>query len=485
MDTLIVVDDTNDFRDSLNGFKVLRAVDYIVNYCDYSIKNIRVLNLCNSYEYQSSGYYVSLVADARKHFPMPSVSVVNDVILNLVSAEASDELNSLIQKSFRRLVSEKFELSVYFGKNLANCYDEISKRLFRLFPVPFFRAYFTCKAGNWVLDKIKVLNLSEMNEEHYDFSMKMIPAFIEKRYPKGNSFIRSHKYKMAILCSDKDKTPPSDNRAINNFTAAAKKKNIAVDLINENDLNKLERYDALFIRSTTCVKNFTYEFARKAEANGLVVIDDPVSILKCTNKIYLNEILKKNKVLIPESMIISRESISRINSRLGFPCVIKIPDGSFSQGVYKFSSYDEVLSASDKLFASSELLIAQAYLPTAFDWRIGVLNSKPIYACRYYMAGKHWQIYSCSKNGDIKSGRFDTVFIHEVPYKILNAAITASGLIGNGLYGVDVKEVNGEPYIIEINDNPSIESGVEDKILKKELYDIIIDEFINRLDGRR
>ena len=38
------------------------------------------------------------------------------------------------------------------------------------------------------------------------------------------------------------------------------------------------------------------------------------------------------------------------------------------------------------------------------------------------------------------------------------------------------------PVIIEINDNPSIESGVEDKLLGYELYRLIMADFGRRLD---
>jgi glutathione synthase/RimK-type ligase-like ATP-grasp enzyme len=54
--------------------------------------------------------------------------------------------------------------------------------------------------------------------------------------------------------------------------------------------------------------------------------------------------------------------------------------------------------------------------------------------------------------------------------------------VGKGLYGVDIKVVNDQPIIIEINDNPSLEHGVEDQILGNELYRIILREFVNRLN---
>ena len=64
----------------------------------------------------------------------------------------------------------------------------------------------------------------------------------------------------------------------------------------------------------------------------------------------------------------------------------------------------------------------------------------------------------------------------------VDRAVRAARLIGNGLYGVDVKVVNGRAHVIEINDNPNINSGCEDRILKDELYDRLVASFIRRLE---
>ena len=44
-----------------------------------------------------------------------------------------------------------------------------------------------------------------------------------------------------------------------------------------------------------------------------------------------------------------------------------------------------------------------------------------------------------------------------------------------------MKEVEGKFYVIEINDNPNIDAGIEDKILKDRLYDIIMEVFLNKI----
>jgi glutathione synthase/RimK-type ligase-like ATP-grasp enzyme len=45
--------------------------------------------------------------------------------------------------------------------------------------------------------------------------------------------------------------------------------------------------------------------------------------------------------------------------------------------------------------------------------------------------------------------------------------------VGKGLYGVDIKEVNGEYVVVEVNDNPSIYAGYEDSV-DKDIYKKII-----------
>ena len=169
---------------------------------------------------------------------------------------------------------------------------------------------------------------------------------------------------------------------------------------------------------------------------------------------------------------------------LGYPLVLKIPDGAFSIGVEKVKNKTELDNALQRLFQRSSLLLAQEYLYTEFDWRIGILNHKPIYACKYFMVRNHWQIYQHGKSR-VASGNFTTLPTFEVPKVVIEAAIKSTKLIGDGFYGVDIKEINNQGYVIEINDNPSIDSGVEDGYSGDELYRIIMNEFLRKMERRR
>jgi glutathione synthase/RimK-type ligase-like ATP-grasp enzyme len=101
------------------------------------------------------------------------------------------------------------------------------------------------------------------------------------------------------------------------------------------------------------------------------------------------------------------------------------------------------------------------------------------------MARGHWQIIQHRMSGSPRAGGFETVPINSVPSRVRKLALKAASLVGKGLYGVDIKVVNDQPIIIEINDNPSLEHGVEDKILGNELYRIILREFVDRLNARQ
>ncbi|MGW8161641.1 MAG: ATP-grasp domain-containing protein, partial [Desulfobulbales bacterium] len=244
-------------------------------------------------------------------------------------------------------------------------------------------------------------------------------------------------------------------------------------------------FDALFIRETTGVNHHTYRFARRAVAKNLVAIDDPESILKCTNKVFLAELLNKHRVLTPRTIIVHKTNADQLPENLGFPCIVKQPDSSFSQGVYKVETKKDLLDHIEKMLARSDLIIAQEFLPTPFDWRVGIFDRKPLFVSKYYMAQKHWQIIKRNASGiKTKDGDVETIDVDDAPPKLIKTALKAANLIGDGLYGVDIKQTGGKFYIIEINDNPNIDAGYEDLILKDNLYRSVMRVFLQRIVKR-
>lgn len=484
MKNIIVVNNPANWSLELPGVEVVSARSYLGDENYSKMRKARVFNLCRSYKYQSIGYYVSLLAEARGHRPLPGVMAIQDLKSQTMVRFVSDELDKTIQKALKPIIADNFTLSIYFGKNVAKRYDRLSGQLFMQFQAPMLRAHFVKVNKHWNLHAIAPISASEIPQEHKSFVIEEAHKYFEGRRMRGAKK-GDTRFDIAILQTMDESFPPSDGRAIQKFIKAAENLDFYVEVISKEDYGRLAEFDALFIRDTTSVSHYTYRFARRAAAEGLVVMDDPESILKCTNKVYLAELLKRNGIPAPKTLIVSEESSGRIKHELGLPCILKQPDSSFSQGVVKAENESELREMLVKLFDTSDLLIAQEFLPTDYDWRVGILNRKPLYVCKYYMARKHWQIYERSDNGKTYSGKAETLPVNEAPEQVLNTALKAANLIGDGLYGVDLKQVGNKVYVIEVNDNPSIDTGYEDAVLKDVLYHKIMKEFLRRIEEKK
>lgn len=477
MPKLIIVENPDNWQLNLEDVEVITPSRYISDEIYQQTKGLKVINLCKSYQYQSMGYYVSLLAEARKHKVLPGVSTIQDLRFPSILREDSQDFDDLIQTSFKNEKNDKVEFDIYFGITREESLNKLAKRLFQYIQAPSLIATFA-KRNKWVLQSIKPISLGEVPEED-----KVLLHMAVERYLQRKREVRPDrkKYDLAILVDPKDPNPPSDEKAIQKFIKAGDQAGFNVELITKDDFEELIQYDALFLRETTFVNHHTFRFAKKAQSLGLVVIDDPESILKCTNKVYLSELLTANKVLTPKSFVVSKENYKSLSEKLPYPFILKQPDGAFSKGVFKIKDAEEYKQVSNTMFQKSELLIAQEFLPTAFDWRVGIIDGKPLYVCKYFMASEHWQIVNWDSEKMNQEGEVETIAVDQAPLGLIRTALKATALIGRSLYGVDMKEVDGKYYVIEINDNPNIDSGIEDKILKDKLYTTIMETFLNKI----
>ncbi|MFA6408948.1 MAG: RimK family protein [Gammaproteobacteria bacterium] len=480
--SLVIVNNPKDWNFDIDNVEVVPAKTYLTDSEFAEVRNVRIYNLCRSYRYQSIGYYVSLLAEARGHKVFPSVTTIQDLKSQSVIRINSDELDQLIQRSLSKLKSKKFELNIYFGQSVAKQYDTLSKQLYSAFQAPLLTASFSFNK-KWILQNVNPISLNDIPEGQRDYVSELAKQYFAKK--RFRSLKKSNTvYDLAILVNPEDKCPPSNPRAMKNFMSAAETVGLSTDLITKDDFSKLPEFDALFIRDTTAVNHYTYRFAQRAAAEGLVVIDDPESIIKCTNKVYLAELLIKAKIPRPKTLIIHKDNQDIIPSILGLPCVLKQPDSSFSLGVAKVENRQELQEKLDMFLDKSELIIAQEFMPTDFDWRIGILDRMPLFACKYYMSKGHWQImnwHSPHKKTGLDYGDVEAVPVEQVPERVLKMALRAANLVGAGFYGVDLKEKGDRVVVVEINDNPDVEAGREDGVLKDKLYLMIMKSIFSRI----
>ncbi len=477
---LVITNQALDFLNNIANVNVI-SPDTFINEPRYQNGNYRVFNLCRNYEYQTTGYYVSLFAAARNLRVIPSIATIEDFTDPSIVESISDEISDLIKTTFKNVSGETQDIDIYFGKTKDEKFTNLAYMLYKLFPAPFLRFTFA-KKKHWQIVNVDPFTLPTYDDPFITDSAQEF--FASKKFM--NIRFKNYNYDLAILVDDNDNAAPSNKQALNNFMKAARKIGFYTELITKEDYHRLRQFDALFIRTTTNPHDYTYQFSRLAYAEGLIVIDDPWSILRCANKVYFHESMNTHNIKTPPTMFITKATnLEAVSNYLGFPLVLKRPDSSASKGVFKVDSMQELETKVVAMFNDSAIIVAQKFLKSTYDWRVGILNNEPLFVSKYFMAKNHWQIYEWKKSGSVATGEVATYLVEAAPKKVVALARRAASVMGDGFYGVDIKEHNGEYYVIEVNDNPSIDHGAEDLALGQKLYEIIITDIYNRIELAR
>jgi glutathione synthase/RimK-type ligase-like ATP-grasp enzyme len=271
-----------------------------------------------------------------------------------------------------------------------------------------------------------------------------------------------------------------ESRALENFRRVAHEKGHTFDFMFREGISEIPKYDAVFIRATTDPLFTAYVVSKTAWELGLKVIDDPESIQICGNKIHLYDLFKKYDVPHIPTLFLNKDEIHHkrfleIFENLGKPVVIKAPYTSFSRYVEKVACESSFRDVAKRFCRKSDLLAVQTFMPTAFDWRVGVLNRQVLYVCKYMIPKGRWK-HGCKRRGKPTFiwGRTFSLRRENAPLALKETALKACDVIGKGLYGVDIKEIDGKYVVVEVNDNPSIYAGYED-YRNKDLYGKIVD----------
>lgn len=484
---ILVVEDRRDWAAYYPAKHLMTAQEYLDSATVFPAGRVHVINLCRHYRYLSPGYYCSLLAEARDHRVLPSVRTVNDLSRKALYGLHFESFEAALDKAMkrRRQDGDQLTIKIYFGQTEHAGLTELARQIFDQLPCPILQLTFR-RRESWAVESVRPVGLHQLKGREEDVFAAALEAFNARVWRRAGSR-RKYRYDLAMLVNESEKLPPSDKRALRNFVRAGAGLGINVEQISREDYPRLAEYDALFIRETTALDHHTYQFARKAEQEGMVVIDDPGSILRCTNKIYFAELMQANKVPVPKTRFLFRDGrhdVQGMVEELGLPVVLKIPDGSFSRGISKVDSAEALAAALVEYFKQSAVVLAQEFMYTDYDWRIGILNNRPLFACQYFMSKGHWQIYH-HQGARTVSGGARTLPVQEVPTKVLRAALKAARLMGNGLYGVDLKQSGDRVVVVEVNDNPNVDSGVEDAWLGEDLYRQIMLEFLRRMEARR
>ncbi len=492
-DHLIVVEKAADFRWAGTDSRIVTADEFIAEReasggpgAPAPRRPRKVINLCRNYDYLSLGYYCSLLAEARGDRVTPSVETILDLQQRSVQQGLLAQLDRLIDglDEIPRSVNT-LSFHVFFGRIEDPALADLARRSFELFRCPLLELSLERPAGlnGWRTTSVKALDPREVDFSRDVLFLGALDEFTRRRWSPAR--VQSvPRMDLAILHDPNDPLPPSNLATLARIVEVGEDMDIAVELIRKKDFSRLTQFDALFIRETTAVAHHTFRFANKAQAVGMPVIDDPGSILRCTNKAFLAELLRENRVGTPRTRLVSRRTIGRFADSLDYPVVLKVPDGSFSRDVKKAADFRQFQEIAQAMFKESEIVLVQDFMYTEFDWRVGVLDGEPLFVARYFMVRDHWQIIRHAGNGEHAEGRTEAVRLADTPQAVLQAATTAARLIGDGFYGVDLKETATGVFVIEVNDNPNLDLGAEDKVLGDEVYRRLLSHLVGKFEAR-
>jgi glutathione synthase/RimK-type ligase-like ATP-grasp enzyme len=485
MRTIIVVDHHQEWFE-LADTTLVSARRYLTEHDSGRDASVRLLNLCRTGRYQGRGYYVSLLAEARGQRAMPDVKTVEDLKSEAFVKALATQLDTLVHETLHHAESDRFELNVCFGRDPEQRHEALAEKLFSSVRAPLLRAVFARDGERWQLDAVQLVGIADVAAQHRAFVLEAAKTFMtetpaaatSKRTPEG-------KPRLAILWDKDEPHKPSNEEALQRLVRAAPLVGLEAELIGPEALERLEDFDALFNRASPEVNGIVYEFVRRAESLGMPVVDDPESILKCLNKVYMHELMSRHGIAQPRSLIVHRSNLDQVVATLGLPCVLKLPDSGFGLDVLKIESEADLQREAQRFFKVSELIVAQEWLPTGFDWRVGVYDRRPLFVAKYFMAPGHWKVNQVTEGQKLIEGKTVAMTVGEAPEQVIDMAVRAANLIGRGLYGVDLKQVEDRVYLIEVNCNPNIDAGNEDQVLGEALYREVLGVFARRIGERR
>lgn len=484
MSSVIVIARETDLSEIIGEGEIVTPQDFILGRKGTSGRG-RVINLVRDYGYLGYGYYCSLLAEARGQKVIPSVRALMELSSKTLYHPALGDVEQALKHKMARLEDQyprDFSLRLFFGRTEDPRFRSIGQLCYDKYRVPILDLAIRQTGENWEIRSLKPVDAGKIRPDEIDLFWS---AFTEHNRGRWPSLVEKEPlpYSLAVLHNPREAYPPSCPRTLKKLAKIGESMGMAVKLIQKRDFYRLAEFDALFIRETTSVADHTFRFARRAEREGMPVLDSTTSILRCANKVYLAELLSSNRIPAPRTVVVTEANLMEPLERLGLPLVLKIPDGSFSRGVTRAESKEEYLQKATAWLKDSDVIIAQEFMFTEFDWRVGILARRPLFVCQYQMAQNHWQVYNHKVKGAASVGDSVTLPVDQAPKEVLDVALRAANLIGDGLYGVDLKQTRDGIFVIEVNDNPNIDLGYEDAVLKDELYRCLIRDFIRRIEA--
>ena len=139
---------------------------YITRPENFRARSVRVVNLSRDCEYLGTGYYASLLAEARGHKVIPSVQTILDLGRKSLYRFALPELDAVLAKELTRLAeppTDSIRLLVAFGTTEDARFGELARAIFDRFRHPLLAlAIRPSRGGGLRIKQVQPLSPAEL-----------------------------------------------------------------------------------------------------------------------------------------------------------------------------------------------------------------------------------------------------------------------------------------------------------------------------------
>ena len=157
---IVVIEQARDWKPEFPAARLVLLDDYLTEPQWFRARAVQVINLCRSYKYLSTGYYCSLLAEARGHRVVPSVRTILDLGRRFSSDLAARALEQALNRPKARQGPPASELAqevaILFGRCDIPQLESFARKLFENFPCPRMRVRLEPTAGGRRIASIRM-----------------------------------------------------------------------------------------------------------------------------------------------------------------------------------------------------------------------------------------------------------------------------------------------------------------------------------------
>jgi glutathione synthase/RimK-type ligase-like ATP-grasp enzyme len=185
---------------------------------------------------------------------------------------------------------------------------------------------------------------------------------------------------------------------------------------------------------------------------GIRYIDQYIPTLGST-KLAWTFVHWEHDLPVPVTASCPAARVKEMVKETGLPAVLKATGAMRGQNNYLVHSVDDIVAHMSAPDAPKYIL--QNFIPNDGDYRILVLNNKPV------MAIKRVAVKGSHLNNTSQGGTASRVALDAMPSEALDVAVRATRLAKLAVAGADIIVDNqtGKPYLLEVNKEPQIATG--------------------------